>query len=68
MKYLLKADTSVKIREKYKNSYISKKTGISNCYVSLIVNRRREVPKRIAYTFTKAIDSELEITDLFEIV
>ena len=66
MKFLLKEDIATKIREKYKNSYITGTTGLSMCYVSLIMNRRRPVPKRVAYLFTKTIDSEYEIEDLFE--
>lgn len=66
MKYLLKQEKINEIKRKYKNSYICDTTGLSPCYVSLIMNRRRKVNKRIAYPFTKAVDSELEIEDLFE--
>ena len=68
MKYILRPDISEEIREKYKNGYISKKSGLSVCYVSLILNRRRAVQKRIAYAFTKSVNSEYEINDLFELV
>lgn len=68
MKYILKQSVAESIKEKYKNGYISKKSGLSMCYVSLIKNRKREVQKRIAYAFTKSIGSELEINDLFDIV
>lgn len=66
MKYILKPNIAEQIKEKYKNGYIAKRSGLSMCYVSLITNRRREVQKRIAYAFTKSVDSELEINDLFE--
>lgn len=66
MKYVLKQDKADEIRQKLKNSYIASVSGLSLCYVSLIMNGRRNVQKRIAYCFTKAIDSELEIDDLFE--
>lgn len=66
MKYLLKPDVAEEIKEKYKNGYISKRSGLSVCYVSLILNRRRAVQKRIAYAFTKSVNSEYEIRDLFE--
>ncbi len=66
MKYILKQEKANEIRKKYKNTYLSSITGLSVCYVSLIMNGRRKVNKRIAYPFTKAVDSELEIDDLFE--
>ena len=68
MNYLLKEDTSKEIVEKYKNKYIAEKVGISVPYVSLILHRHRPIPKRVAYAFTKAINSEYEIEDLFELV
>lgn len=66
MKYILKQDKADEIRKKFKNSYIADTSGLSKCYVSLIMTGKREVNKRIAYPFTKAVDSELEIDDLFE--
>ena len=66
MKYVLRQDKANEIRQKLKNKYIADISGLSLCYVSLIMNGRREVNKRIAYPFTKAVDSELEIDDLFE--
>ena len=66
MKYLLKQKEADEIKTKYKNTYFVEKTGLSESYVSLIVNRRRALPKNTAYIFTKMIDSELEINDLFE--
>lgn len=66
MKYVLKQEKADEIRQKFKNGYIANVSGLSLCYVSLIMNRRRKVQKRIAVCFTKAIDSELEIEDLFE--
>lgn len=68
MKYILKQNVADQIKEKYKNGYIAKRSGLSMCYVSLIMNRRREVQKRIAYAFTKSVGSDLEINDLFEMV
>lgn len=68
MKYILKPNVAEQIRQKYKNGYIANKSGLSMCYVSLIMNRKREVQKRIAYAFTKSVGSELEVNDLFELV
>lgn len=65
MRYLLKEDKAEIIRKKYKNSYIVDTVGLCTSYVSQIMNRKRAVPKNVAYTFTKAINSEYEIEDLF---
>lgn len=66
MKYILKQDKAEEIKQKLKNKYIADVSGLSLCYVSLIMNGRRQVNKRIAYPFTKAVNSEYEIEDLFE--
>ena len=66
MGYYLKEEIAKEIREKYKNSYIINKTGISQSLVSLILHRKRHIPKKTAYSFTKVINSEYEIEDLFE--
>ena len=65
MKYLLKEEKAEEIRKKYHTSYLKEASGISTCYVSLIKNRKRAVPKRVAIAFTKAIDNNLEVEDLF---
>lgn len=66
MKYVLRQDKANEIRQKLKNKYIADVSGLSLCYVSLIMTGKRQVNKRIAYPFTKAVNSELEIDDLFE--
>lgn len=66
MRYMLKENTSELIKKKYRNSYIENAVGLCASYVSQIINRKRAVPKNVAYTFTKAINSEYEINDLFE--
>ena len=61
MSYILKEETAQEIRKKYKNGYISEKLGLSGPYVSLVLHRKRGIPKHVAYSFTKVIDSEKEI-------
>lgn len=68
MGYVLKEEEAEKIRSKYRNSYIAENVGLSQVYVSVILHRKRPIPKRLAYAFTKTIDSELEINDLFEFI
>lgn len=66
MNYKLKEEIAKEISKTYKNSYISEKIGISSTYTSLIIHRHITIPKRLAYCFAKAINSEYEIEDLFE--
>lgn len=66
MGYILKEDVAEQIRNKYRNSYIVEKLGLSKPYISLILHRKRPIKKHIAYSFTKIIDMDLEIEDLFE--
>lgn len=66
MGYVLKEDVAVELRAKFKNGYIAQTLGVTPTYVSLILHRKRVIPKYMAYSFTKVIGSELEIEDLFE--
>lgn len=66
MRFMLKEDTSLLIKKKIKNTYLIDTIGLCPSYVSQIVNRKRAVPKNVAYTFTKAINNEYEIEDLFD--
>ena len=68
MGYMLKKNVAEILRAKYKNGYIASIVGLSDTYVSLIFHRKRTIPKRLAYSFTKAINSEAEINDYFEII
>lgn len=67
MNYRLKKDKAEEIKKKFKNSYFIDNIGISKCYVSLILNCKRSASKKVAYCFTKLIDSEAEISDFFEV-
>lgn len=64
--YILKENVATMLRNKYKNGYIAEKLGISQTYVSLILRRRRTVPKHIAYSFVKVLNNDAEIEDYFE--
>lgn len=66
MGYILKEKTAEMIRSKFKNNYIASQLGLSNTYVSLVLHRKRNIPKRVAYAFAKTIDTEAEINDLFD--
>lgn len=66
MRYMLKENSANTIKEKFKNSYFVNNMGLSESYVSLIINRRVALPKNTAYMFTKMVNSEYEISDLFD--
>ena len=66
MRYMLKENTAQLIKKKYRNTYIMDTVGLCSSYVSQIINRKRAVPKNVAYTFTKAINSNYEIENLFD--
>lgn len=66
MRFVLKEDMAQLIKKKYRNTYIIDTVGLCSSYVSQILNRKRAVPKNVAYTITKAINSEYEIENLFE--
>ena len=60
--YKIKQEISTQI----KNKYIVEKLGLSNTYVSQLVNRKKDCPKHTAYAIAKLYNKEIE--DLFEIV
>lgn len=64
--YLLKEEIAKEIKGKYRQGYFAEAIGISITYVSFIFNRKKECPKRVAFCFAKAIDSNAEIEDYFE--
>ncbi len=63
--YQLKEEARKLIKEKYRISYLTEKTGVTRQYISMIVNKKQTCSKTIAYYITKAIDSESEIKDYF---
>lgn len=51
---------------KFRVKEMADKIGIKPCFTSLILNRRRVCSKTVAYCFVKAVDSKLEIEDMFD--
>ncbi len=48
---------------------ISQKTGLTEGYISQVINQRKtDISKVSAYAITKAINNELEIENLFDIM
>lgn len=66
MSYILKEEKANEIKNKIYGKYIAETLGKNRATVSLILNRKLHIPKTTAYAFTKVIDKDLEIDDLFE--
>lgn len=66
MSYRIKEDKAKEIKNKIRNLYIAQTLGKAPSSVSLILNGKLNIPKTTAYAFTKVIDKDLEIDDLFE--
>lgn len=64
--YLLKEEIIKELRAKYREDYFAKEVGISRTYISLIFNRKRKCPKRVAFCIAKTIDNNAEVDDYFE--
>ena len=50
----------------FKVTEFAEKVGLKVCFTSLLLNRRRTCSKTTAYCFAKAINSNLEIDDVFD--
>lgn len=66
--YKMKKQYSDFIKKNRLNRKLSKIVGVTEGYISLVINNRRNISKTVAYAVTKAIDSNLEIADVFEII
>lgn len=68
-KYILKKGIEKDLLKDKTNRYIAEQLGVSETYVSLIKNRKKNnISKLMAYGFCKAISPDLEIENLFEIM
>lgn len=67
--YKMKPEYSSMIKKKRLNRKLSQIVGVTEGYMSGIVNNseRRNISKTVAYATAKAIDSNLEILDVFDI-
>lgn len=64
--YYFKENVSNLIKKKYKARYIAEESGITETYLSLILNRKKHCPKRTALMITKSLDHKSNIEDYFE--
>lgn len=65
--YFIKEERAKEIKRKYKQEYICTEVGISKCYISLILSKRKSCSKKTAYCITKLMDENAEIEDYFEV-
>lgn len=63
--YIFKAELFKGIKEKYKINNIANTVGLSNSYLSLILNGQKTCPKTTAYSITKTLNEDAEIEDYF---
>ena len=67
--YIIKEQEINKYKKYGLVRYLSKKTGLTEGYISGIINGKKpDISKVVAYAISKAISSDLEIENLFEIM
>ena len=56
------------MKDKIKFNELARRVGVNRCYMSEIMNGRRQtISKTLAYAICKAISPELEVSDIFNI-
>ena len=66
--YKIKKEAKEKVKQNTTNRDLAYKIGVTEGYISRIMNARKlDISKTVAYAFTKAVSSESEIEDFFEI-
>lgn len=67
--YKMKKEISNNIRKLRYNRKLAEKVGVSEGYMSQVVNGHKiNISKTLAYAISKAIASDLEIENIFEII
>ena len=68
MSYLIKKEVAEKIKNTFRGQYFIDELGISKSYLSLVLTRKKKIPKRSAFAFTKLIDKDGNVLDYFDMV
>lgn len=68
MGYLMKKETAEKIKNTFRGQFFIEELGISKSYLSLVLTRKKRIPKRSAFAFVKLIDKEGKVLDYFDAV
>ena len=66
MSYLMKKDVAEKIKNTFRGQYFIDELGISKSYLSLVLTRKKKIPKRSAFAFVKLIDKDGNVLDYFD--
>lgn len=67
--YKMKTEISDNIKKQRLNRKLADKIGVTEGYISQIINLKKiDISKTVAYALTKAISSDLEIENIFEIM
>lgn len=67
--YLMKKEISDNIKNLRYNRKLAEKIGVTEGYISQIVNgRKTNISKTMAYAIAKAISSDLEIQNIFDVM
>lgn len=66
MSYILKKDKADEIKIKHKCKTLADDLGKTQSYISLLINQKITCPKTTAIAFTKMVDENLQIEDLFD--
>ena len=64
--YIFKKELAEQVKERYKVRNIGKVVGITDGYLSLIINGKKTCPQRTAYAIAKYLNENAEIEDYFE--
>ncbi len=64
--YLFKVEKKKELLEGRKIKNIAEQVGITKCFLSSVLGRKRPCSKLVAYCITKSLNKELEIDDCFD--
>ena len=65
-KYVIKPEISEKIKNTFKYSFFIKELGYTKSYVSLVVSGKKSIPRYSAFAFTKCVNCDYKVEDLFD--
>lgn len=66
--YKIKKGRKEQIRKIIRFNQLAEKVGVGRCYMSEIMNGRETSSKTLVFSICKAISSDLEIKDLFDVI
>lgn len=67
-KYVIKPEVALAIKNTFKYSYFIKELGYTKSYISLVLSGKKSVPRSSAYAFTKVVNYESKVEDMFDVI